>query len=73
MGPRRRRFVEMERLRIEFARERLDLVGGEGVAADLDAGADDEILEEIHAPSLRRRAARTSASRSCASPASPTG
>jgi hypothetical protein len=52
MGPRRRRFVEMERLGVEFARERLDLVRGEGVAADLDAGADDEVLEKIHAPSF---------------------
>ena len=33
-------------------RERLDLVRRESVAADLDAGADDVILEEVHAPSF---------------------
>lgn len=52
MGPRRRRLVEMERLGIEFACEHLDLVRRESVAAGLDAGADDEVLEEVHAPSF---------------------
>ena len=44
--------VEMERLGIEFARKRLDLVRSESVAAGLDAGADDKVFEEVHTPSF---------------------
>jgi hypothetical protein len=32
MGARRRRLVEMERLRVELPREHLDLIGREGMA-----------------------------------------
>ena len=49
MRARRGRLVEVERLRIEAARERLDVVGGEGVAAELDAVADRDVVEELHA------------------------
>src|ERR1035441_1988966 len=44
----RRRLVDMERLRIEAGGERLDVVGGEGVAADLENVADADILEIFH-------------------------
>jgi hypothetical protein len=38
----------MERLRIEALRERLDVLGGKDVAADLDGLADADVLEELH-------------------------
>ena len=44
----RRRLVEVEGLRIEGCGEALDLLGGEGVRADLVARADRDVLEEIH-------------------------
>src|SRR5450759_3305717 len=44
----RRRLVDMERLRIETGGERLDVVGGEGVAADLENVADADVLEIFH-------------------------
>src|SRR5450759_4365829 len=44
----RRRFVDMEELRVEALRERLDLVGGEGVAADRESIADLDFLEIFH-------------------------
>ena len=43
------RLVEVEGLRIEGLREALDLLGGEGVRADLVARADLDVLEEVHA------------------------
>src|SRR5262249_40362529 len=42
------RLVEMERLRIEARGNRLDVLGGEGVAAELAHLADANILEEFH-------------------------
>src|SRR5262249_53362052 len=42
------RLVEMERLRIEARGEGLDVLGGEGVAAELAHLADANILEEFH-------------------------
>src|SRR5262249_58897703 len=42
------RLVEMERLRIEARGESLDVVGGEGVAAELAHLADANVLEELH-------------------------
>jgi len=44
----RGRVVDMERLRIEALRERLDVLGGKGVAADLAGLADADVLEELH-------------------------
>ena len=52
MRLRRRGLVEMERLRIEPPRERLDLLGREGVAADLGTVADAHVLEEPHQPDI---------------------
>src|SRR5262249_22137136 len=43
-------FVEMKRLRVETLRERFDLFGHEGVAADLGKVADAHVLEEAHQP-----------------------
>src|SRR5690606_23451982 len=40
--------VEMKRLRVELACKALDLVGGEGVAAQLGLGADLDVLEPDH-------------------------
>ena len=62
MRARRGRFVEMERLRIEAPRERLDVVGGEGVAAELGALADRDVLEELHDAACVRRSRRPSIS-----------
>src|SRR5262249_56598185 len=42
------RLVEMERLRIEARGKRLDVLGGEGVAAELARLADANVLEEFH-------------------------
>src|SRR5262249_61691158 len=42
------RLVEMERLRIEARGEGLDVLGGEGVAAELAHLADANVLEELH-------------------------
>ena len=46
----------MEELGVETAGEGLDVVGREGVAADHDAVADDDVLEKGHAapPGVRR-------------------
>ena len=55
MRARRGRLIEMERLRIEAPREGLDAVGGEGVAADLDALADRDVLPELHDAACSRR------------------
>src|SRR5262249_30735869 len=48
MRARRRILVDVEALRIEARRERLDLVGREGVAAQLGALADPHVVEEPH-------------------------
>src|SRR5919198_6191010 len=42
------RLIEMEWLRIEARRKRLDFFGCEGVAADLRSVADRNVLEEPH-------------------------
>ena len=42
------RVVDMKRLRIEALRERLDVLGGKGMAADLARLADADVLEELH-------------------------
>src|SRR5262245_56111733 len=42
------RLVEMERLRIEARGKRLDVLGGEGVAAEVAHLADADVLEEFH-------------------------
>jgi len=48
MRARRRVLVEMERLRIETRRERLDFFGGKDVSAELVALADANVFEELH-------------------------
>ncbi len=55
MALRRGVLVEVEGLRIEGLREAFDLLGGEGVRADLVARADLQVLEEIHAPNSAAR------------------
>src|ERR1700722_1173901 len=52
MRARRGRLVEMEKLRIEAARERLDLLRRKRVAAELGALADAHVLEVSHAPAF---------------------
>src|SRR4051812_23331772 len=56
MRPRRGRFVEVERLRVEASRKRLDFLGREGVAADLGALAHHDVLPELHDAACPRRA-----------------
>ena len=48
--------VDVKELRVEAHGERLDILGGEGVAADFVFVADAHVLEELHAaaPGVRR-------------------
>jgi hypothetical protein len=69
-----RSFVEVEDLRIEAPRKRLDLLGGESVRTELDRFADDEVLVEPDhdrprrlTPPVRPRAGQASGSTSWSS------
>src|SRR5262245_9102400 len=55
--------VEMERLRIEARRKRLDLFSHESVAADTGPITDGDVLEEPHQPSAPSRLASVAARR----------